>query len=128
MPSTFASRGSAWLGSRLEALSGEPAKYRRGAADMEIVVVPCVRQSEDYGADGAVVVATEHDFKVDPTTLVIDSEVIKPQTGDLIIKTETQETFVVVPDGTENCWRWTDQFKTRIRIHTVERKATGEDG
>ena len=126
MPESFASRASAWLASRLETAAGVDIVYRRDAADCELTAVPGRRDSEDYGSDGAAVVSTQHDWIVDPTELVIDSETITPQLGDLIIHGD--QTFIVVYGDGENVWRWTDQYRQRIRIHTVERSATGEDG
>lgn len=110
-----------------ESLSGVEGKLRRNGADTNLITAIIARRSsEDYGADGALVVSTHHDWIVDPTRLVIDSELVKPERGDLWV-TEAGETFVVVPDEAENSWRWMDQYKQRIRFHTIERLPTGED-
>ena len=127
MSLTIAQRGAAWMAGKLEAVSGQAVKYRRGTADVELTAVPARRTSEDYGADGSLIVSTNHDWLLDKARLVIDGEAIEPRRGDLIITADGQ-TFVVVPAEAENCWRWTDQYRQRIRVHTIERMATGEDG
>lgn len=123
---TLLTRAASWLANATELAAGEPVKYRRGAGDCELTAVPGRRLSEDIGADGAAIVSTLHDWIVDPEELVIGGETIKPQTGD-IIATASGQTFVVVYSDGENCWRWTDQYRQRIRVHSVERSATGED-
>lgn len=115
------------MAEKLEAVSGQTIKYRRSGADTgDITATPARRTSEDYGSDGALIVSTNHDWIIDKSKLVIDSVAIDPQPGDLIVTADGQ-TFVVVPDEAENCWRWTDQFQQRIRVHTIERLPTGED-
>lgn len=126
MALTVAQRGAAWMASKLEVVSGQAVKYRRGNADIELTAVPARRTSDDYGADGALIVSTSHDWLIDKSRLVIDGEATEPQSGD-IIATADGQTFVVVPDEAENCWRWMDQFRQRIRVHSIERLPTGED-
>lgn len=123
---TLAEKAAAWMGGRLEAASGVAIKYRRGSADCELTAVPARRESDDYGVDGAAAVATQHDWILDPTKLQLDGDLVLPDAGDLIV-TDDGQAFVVVFDDAENCWRWTDQYRQRIRVHAVERSATGED-
>lgn len=120
---TLGSRGASWLGQRLDAAMGVAIKYRRDAGDCELTAVPGRRASEDIGADGAAITSTDHDWIVDPALLVIDGEAIEPRAGDLIVTTSDDKTFVVVYADGEHCWRYTDQFRQRIRIHTIERCA-----
>lgn len=127
MPLNFMQRGAVWMAGVGEALSGVQGKLRRNGADTgNITAIPARRSSEDYGADGTLIVSTHHDWLVDPSLLVIDGVSVMPERGD-IWTTEAGETFVVVPDEAENCWRWMDHYRQRIRFHTIERRATGED-
>lgn len=127
MTLNFMQRGAAWMAEVGENLSGVRGKLRRGGADTNLITaIPARRSSDDYGSDGALIVSTDHDWIVDPARLVIDGETVKPERGDLWV-TEAGETFLVVPADGENCWRWMDQYKQRIRFHTIERMATGED-
>lgn len=103
-----------------EALAGQAAKYFAEGGECEIAVTPGRRQSDDAGDDGTSVRSTQHDWLVDPTKLRIDGKDIVPELGHVIVVLDSGETFTVVKGNGQNCWGWNDQFRQRIRIHTVE--------
>lgn len=110
------------LHATLRETAGLAGHYRRGAVECGCVFVPCETVSTDYGDDGVAVTARTHDWKVETEEIVLDSQVINPAIGDLVVLDDGR-TFVVVYGDGEKCWRWTDYTRTARRIHTVEKEA-----
>ncbi len=108
------------------AAAGVTGKYKRGSDEVARTMTPGQTISEDYGDDGAAITARTHDWiEIDPESLKLNGETIKPQLGDRW-DTDDGRSFVVVYGKGEKLWRWTDQTQQAIRIHTVEQKKVDE--
>lgn len=117
--STLIQEAVAELFATQRAIAGVAIKYRVGAQDCELTAIPGQSINEQYGSDGIAATSHLHDWIVDQTELEIDSAQVWPAKGHLILTDDSRCFEVVFRDG-ENCWRYTDQTRQAIRIHTVE--------
>lgn len=94
-----------------------PARYRHGERELTVSVVPgktVFRSSNEYGgwirteSRDFIISAGQFDFE--------------PEKGDAIVFAG-EEYEVLAPAG-EPVWRWSDPYRTAMRIHT---KHTGGD-
>lgn len=62
------------------------------------------------------------DWIGDPEELLLEAEPVKPEPGDLIYETTARErvTYEALPTADDKCWRWTDSYHQRIRVHCKE--------
>lgn len=100
--------------------SGKSIKYRVGNDDCELTAIPGQSISEQYGDDGVAATARLLDWIIDePDDLRIDGDKVEPQPDHLIL-TDDGRCYLVTHSAGENCWRYTDQTRQAIRIHTIE--------
>jgi len=94
-----------------------PVVYRQGATELEIAATYGRTDYEVQDDYGLTVGATSMDF-------LIPAEVLElvPKPGDVIVADGRR--YEVMDLGSENCWRWSDPYRTTLRIHT---KDTGYD-
>lgn len=87
--------------------------YRRGGESIELKAVPgrtVFRTTDDSGA----YVRTEtRDFIVPAGSLAFE-----PEPGDEIVFSGM--VYEVLAPGGESVWRWSDRYRTALRIHTKE--------
>lgn len=101
--------------------AGDEVVYRRGADSVALTMVRGASQFEQEIDEQVVDRFESWDFLLsDPAGLVLAGEETLPQDGDTIEHTVAETIFryrVAGPLG-EKPWRYTDQFKTGLRIHT----------
>lgn len=118
---TVVANAVAALHTAVEVLAGEAAKVRVDGTDVPLTVVLGRRESIDSG-DESVVAHTSQEIFVDPAQLLdADGNSFDPAHGMLILL-EAGGAYRVSHYSGEKCWRWNDQTKTRMRVHTVEVK------
>lgn len=107
--------------SRLINTAGVTIQYRRGTSVTRMSAVPGRTTHEVTTSDGAITNIQTADWLVRYSDLNLT-----PRRGQDIVELindmgETTNTYVVThPVGGEP-WRWSDQYKTIMRIMTVER-------
>lgn len=106
---------------RMSASAGVTIQYKRGAAVTRLTAVPGRTTHEVTTADGAISNIQTADWLVKYSDLNLTPERGRDQVELLNDMGETTATYVVThPVGGEP-WRWSDQYKTIMRIMTVER-------
>jgi len=113
-------RSSDWLEGMREKHRAIQAEYRRGA---EAISVPATvgrtvfQVSREYGLFER---HESRDYLVSAEHLVLAGSAALPQRGDVIRETDGARTYEyeVMAPGSEPCWRWSDDYRRTLRIHT----------
>lgn len=115
--------GSQWLAGKLKAFAAKPVVYRRGNSDVTVsaTVGRTLLKLQD-GLGGVRMEWTDRDFLIAATDLVMNGIPVLPERGDQIRETQGSRTFVyeVMAPGQEPPWRWSDEFRVLLRIHTKQ--------
>ena len=72
-------------------------------------------------ADGGAIVRTDKDFLISAADLIFLEAATVPHEGDLITEIIGAKTYtyrVERPTVTDDCWRYSDPYQNRFRIHT----------
>lgn len=110
--------GIAWLNQQLDANCSQSVTYSRGAASTSVNAVLGKDKSDFKDQLGNVRVETsDADFLINVADLTIVSE---PKQGDKIARVIGAKTYTyrVASLGGEPCWRYSDPYQTKYRIHT----------
>jgi len=115
-------RASAWLHGQRARHLARLVTYRRDAESVELAatVGETVFRIDD-GA-GALLRVESRDYLVTAADLVLGGSPAVPQRGDRIRETQGTRVFVyeVMAPGDEPHWRWSDPYRTTLRIHTKQ--------
>lgn len=118
---------SAWLeGKRHEHQTG-PVTYGRGDASVELMATVGRTEFEVRDDYGVLEKTESRDYLVRAEDLILDGVEVLPERGDEIREAEGGKVFVyeVMAPGREPHWRYSDQYRETLRIHT---KFTGNEG
>lgn len=93
---------------------------RGGAETADVTAVPGRTPFEIDDGDGLVVTVESRDWLIDSTYYRLNDAVTLPEPGDLIreIDGSTLYTYEVLPFGSEPCYRFADQHRAVLRIHS----------
>ncbi len=113
-------KSAQWLEDMRQAHRTVPVTYTR---DSESVQVPATigrtvfHFARDYGAFER---HESRDFLVSASDLVISGAEVMPGRGDTIRETSSNKvyTYEVMAPANEPCWRWSDDYRRVLRIHT----------
>lgn len=113
--------GLAWLSDQLKEHASREVIYVRGADQVSVQATlgrTLLKLDDGYG--GVRMEWTDRDFLIPAADLVLSGNPILPQRGDRIRETVGSQVFVfeVLAPGKEPPWRWSDPFRTTLRIHT----------
>ena len=101
--------------------------YARGpqSVDLSATVGKTVFEVDD--GYGVLVRHESRDFLVLAADLVIGGEPILPQRGDRVREVQGSTTFgyEVTAPGKEPAWRYSDPYRTTLRIHTKQIETEG---
>lgn len=115
----FKNMGS-WLGALRKTNASSQVVYRRG--DEAVTLSATVGKSEFDLVDGGggVIRAEMRDYIVQASDLVLAGQMTLPQDGDQIEETIGDQTIIydVVGPGGEPAWRFSDPWRSTLRIHT----------
>jgi len=106
--------GAAWLGRKLGDFCSSQVTYTRGVDNHTIDAVFGQTRFEVEDQYGLRVELRMRDF-------LIAADVFpyaEPQPGDRVIADGRR--YEVLSLGDEGCWRWSDPFRTLLRIHTKD--------
>lgn len=111
-----------WFDSQRKAHMASTVTYRRGADTFEIQASAARSTFEQTDEQGVVLreLATK-DWIVSAADMLIDAVAIEPRSGDRITDAGGI-TYQVTSVGGEPPWRWSDEFRNMMRIHTTEFK------
>lgn len=98
------------------ALAGVSVTYARGADSVRVKCVMGQTQLAAESDNGIVTVVNSHDFLFLVSDLVLSNTNILPLRGDTI--THSGTTYTVLTSGVDAQYRYTDQERKIIRVHT----------
>lgn len=105
--------------------TGVSVLYTRGATTAPLVVTPTREQPDGVAVPnpGTRSADRQRDYIIVLADLV-EADLGTPTEGDRITETfdGTPTTFEVVKSRTEPSWRWLDQGRTRLIVHTREQQ------
>ena len=112
--------GSNWLQQQRKKHATRDVTYLRGTETVSVrATVGRTLFEQDDGA--GVIVRTEvRDYLIDSVDLVLGGNQVLPEKGDRIEEAEGVSLYVyeVMSIGTEPHWRYSDPYRTTLRIHT----------
>ena len=115
--------GSQWLAGKLKEFASKSVLYRRGSQEVPVsaTVGRTLLKLQD-GFGGVRMEWTDRDFLIAAADLVLNGTRVLPERGDQIRETLGSRTFVyeVMAPGQEPPWRWSDEFRVLLRIHTKQ--------
>jgi hypothetical protein len=114
--SNLFSRARTWIGAKVQAAAGVSVLYVRGETTLPLTVIVGRTAFSSNVADGPRVSWGERDYLVEAADLTVGI----PALGDRITEVIDGTTTVfeiVTPDTGEPAWRWSDQGRTRWRLH-----------
>jgi len=112
--------GSNWLQGQRKKHATREVTYSRGvdSASVQATVGRTVFEQDD--GSGVIVRTEVRDYLIDTVDLVLAGQPVLPERGDRIEETESGKkfTYEVMPLGTEPHWRYSDPYRTTLRVHT----------
>lgn len=115
-------QASAWLDRQRKAHLSSPVTYLRPATGGLIIVLATVgRTVFEINSDIGVLERVEsRDFLVSAADLVLGGNVALPEPGDVIWELHGTQVlaYEVAAPGGEPCWRYADNHRVMLRIHT----------
>lgn len=113
-------QGSAFLDRQRHAHMTRPMVYQRGGASVEVQATVGRTEFEQADDAGLIHRVESRDFIVRSADLDVGEGVTLPKPGDRIRETSGTSVFVyeVNAPGGETPWRYSDPYRTSLRIHT----------
>jgi hypothetical protein len=113
-------KGLAWLDDQRHAHMTRTVVYQRGSDAVEIAATIGRTEFEQVDEHGIVHRVQSRDFLVRAADLTLAGTPTLPKAGDRIRETVGAQTFVyeVMAPGNEPPWRYSDPYRTALRIHT----------
>lgn len=114
--------GSDWLGSQLKSKVGTDVTYVRGSHSVPVTATVGSTEFEQVDESGIVERIEARDYLIDTADLVLNSVTVLPARGDHVEETQGGTTYtyeVMTLDG-RPAWRYSDRFRTKLRIHTKQ--------
>jgi hypothetical protein len=123
MPGNFLKNGSAWLTNQLREHCSDPVEYHR-SGESPLSLVATIGSSEfDQVDDSGVVFQTRgKDFLIRTADLDFGDGAVEPVPGDLLKWADgagSIHSYEVVPSGAGGAFRYADQHRHMLRIHTT---------
>jgi len=114
--------GLSWLAGQLHEHASRPVIYERGTNSVVVQATPGKTEFEQTDAQGFKTVSEVRDWLIPTTELVLANVLTLPERGDRIRETEGDVVHVyeVVPVGGEPPYRFTDPYRTLLRVHVRE--------
>ena len=110
--------GAAFLATQLKANASQTIVYARGVYSVSILASLGSANYDMIGEDGALISLNNQDFLFDVADLIINSVASTPQKGDTLTYGTTVYT-VNSGTGGSQVFKYTDGYKTRVRVYTV---------
>lgn len=114
--------GVAWLASQQKANAAALVTYWRGGvgtgSSCPINATFGETRSRGVDANGFEIEVRIRDYLILTADLVLSGSVATPVNGDQIQEADGTVYEVAKPDTNEPAWRWSDPFRTRLRVHT----------
>jgi hypothetical protein len=115
-------RASDWLERKRTQFAARMVRYERDDSQVDVLATIGKTVFETTGEYGVVERTESRDFLVLAADLILDGQVLLPERGDRLCETQGTTTFVyeVMAPGREPHWRYSDPYRTTLRIHTKQ--------
>lgn len=113
--------GATWQAARLAEIAAVSVTLRRtGETDVTVSATPGRTPLEVDNGDGTSLRFESRDYLIEAADYAFAGTVTEPAEGDLILETISgvTRTYAVLPIPGESCWRYCDQNRVLIRVHT----------
>lgn len=112
--------GAGWLRDQRKKHATRAVTYRRGADAVVVQATIGRTVCEQDDGTGIVVRSQVRDYLIDAADLILQNQLTLPERGDRVEETDGGQkfTYEVMPLGTESHWRYSDPYRTTLRIHT----------
>ena len=113
-------QGAAWLARTQARHAAEVVTYLRGEASVRVRATVGRSEFEVDDGAGTLTRSQTRDYLVPAGELVLDGAATEPQPGDRIVEgpLDAGQAYEVRPPPGVPAWRWSDDFRTTLRIHT----------
>jgi hypothetical protein len=113
-------QGAQWLADQQRRFAAQAVTYVRGADTAELLATVGSTTREQADEYGVLQRVEMRDYLVPAEDLVLAGQLTEPRSGDRIRETRDGRTFVyeVLAMAGEPPWRWSDPYRTTLRIHT----------
>jgi hypothetical protein len=115
--------GQSWLNNQLQQFASREVVYQRGVSTLIVqATVGRTLLKLDDGYGGVLLQWTDRDFLIRAEDLVITGQTILPQRGDRVheVQSGVTYTYEVLAPGKEPVWKWSDLYRSLLRIHTKQ--------
>lgn len=115
-------KAAVWLEDQRSRHASRVVSYVRGGRTLDLPATVGKTVFEVDDGYGVLVRHESRDFLVLAADLVLDGAVILPQRGDRVHEVQGSTTFIyeVTAPGKEPAWRYSDPYRTSLRIHTKQ--------
>jgi hypothetical protein len=110
--------GVEWLAGMREKHVGRPVSYSREGESVSLMATVGRTAFEIEDSSGGLTQFVSRDFIFTASALVLGGIVTEPLPDDIIH--ESGLTYQVMAPGREQCWRYSDQYRVSIRVHTKQ--------
>ena len=112
--------GAAWLADQMKTHASVAVAYVRGLEQVPVQATIGKTEFEIDDGTGIVERFQSRDYLIHVADLVLGGSQSLPELGDRIQETQVAQTFTyeVMAPGDQPCWRYSDPFRTLLRIHT----------
>ena len=111
-----------WLAGQLKNHASVTVKYKRGVESVSVSATVGRSMFELVSAANVLTKLDVRDYLILADDLILSGSGIQPQAGDTIEETQVsiKHTYEVMSPGDEPLFRFADEFRTMLRIHTKE--------
>lgn len=111
--------GAEWLEGRRRAHMTSAVTYSRGANSVSVQATIGRTRFDVQRESGVHVKEETRDYIISVQDLVLAGQSVEPQAGDRIVEDAASSlVYEVMPaEGTEQAWRFSDEFRIAYRIH-----------
>lgn len=120
--SDFLADAAEWLNDTMAEQVGQSITYKRGATTIPIAGVTIGRtayRANEKDNGRSLLIRSDADFVFAAALLDLGSGQVEPLRGDVITWNGTS--YEAMPINGEPCFRKSDQYGVRIRVHTMEK-------
>lgn len=112
--------GSNWLQSQRKKHATRQVTYRRGVGSVPVQATVGRTVFEQDDGTGVIVRTEVRDYLIDTADLVLAGQPALPERGDRVEEIDAGKkfTYEVMPLGAEPHWRYSDPYRTTLRVHT----------
>lgn len=115
--------GASWLANQMKASAAQSVVYVRGALSVAVSATIGKTEFDVQDSEGFLQRHIARDYLILAADLVLDGVTILPERGDQVRETVGTDVLIYevnTPSPSEQHYRYSDQYRQRMRIHTKQ--------